>query len=113
MGADGKRRKTHVFRIVLSHCRKAYSEAVHRQTTDDFLRCLENAFRHFGGVPRRLVLDNLRAAVKTADWFDPELNPKVRSFGEHYGTLFWPTRPIRPGTKARSRRASTTSRTTL
>jgi DNA replication protein DnaC len=54
---------------------EAYSEAVYRQTTDDFLRCLENAFRHFGGVPRRVVLDNLKAAVKQADWFDPELNP--------------------------------------
>ena len=28
IGADGKRRRTHVFRIVLSHSRKAYSEAV-------------------------------------------------------------------------------------
>jgi transposase len=101
IGPDGKRRKTHVFRIVLSHCRKAYSEAVYRQTTDDFLGCIENAFRQFGGVPRRLVLDNLRAAVKKADWFDPELNPKVCSFGEHYGTLFWPTRPYTPRHKGK------------
>jgi Integrase core domain len=57
IGPDGKRRKTHVFRIVLSHSRKAYSEAVTRQTTDNFIRCIENAFYHFGGVPRRLVLD--------------------------------------------------------
>ena len=77
VGPDGKRRKTHLFRIVLSHSRKAYSEVVYRQTTDEFLRCLENAFRQFGGAPRRLIIDNLRAAVKTADWFDPELNPKV------------------------------------
>ena len=98
---DGKRRRTHVFRIVLSHSRKAYSEAVYRQTTDDFLRCIESAFRHFGGVPRRLVLDNLKAAVKKADWFDPELNPKVRSFGEHYGFVFWPTRPRTPRHKGK------------
>jgi transposase len=101
IGPEGKRRKTHVFRIVLSHCRKAYSEAVYRQTTDDFLRCIENAFRHFGGAPRRLVLDNLKAAVKTADWFDPELNPKVRSFGEHHGIVFWPTRPYTPRHKGK------------
>ena len=63
VGHDGKRRKTHLFRIVLSHSRKAYSEVVYRQTTDEFLRCLENAFRQFGGAPRRLILDNLRAAV--------------------------------------------------
>jgi transposase len=98
---DGKRRRTHVFRVVLSHSRKAYSEVVYRQTTDDFLRCIESAFRHFGGAPRRLVLDNLKAAVKKADWFDPELNPKVRSFGEHYGFVFWPTRPRTPRHKGK------------
>jgi transposase len=101
VGADGKRRKTHVFRIVLSHSRKAYSEVVYRQTTDDFLRCIESAFRHFGGAPRCLVLDNLRAAVKKADWFEPELNPKVQSFAEHYGLVFWPTRPYTPRHKGK------------
>ena len=54
---DGKRRRTHVFRIVLSHSRKGYSEAVYRQTTEEFIRCLENAFAHFGGVPKALVLE--------------------------------------------------------
>jgi transposase len=98
---DGKQRRTHVFRIVLSYSRKAYSEVVHRQTTDDFLRCLENAFRLFGGAPRRLILDNLRAAVTKADWFDPVLNPKVRSFGEHYGFVFMPTRPYMPRHKGK------------
>ena len=101
VGPDGKRRKTHVFRIVLSHSRKAYSEAVYRQTTDDFLRCLESAFRHFGGAPKCLILDNLRAAVKKADWFEPELNPKVQSFGEHYRFAFWPTRPYTPRHKGK------------
>jgi transposase len=104
VSSEGKRRKTHVFRIVLSHSRKAYSEVVYRQTTDDFLRCLEGAFRHFGGVPRRIVLDNLKAAVKKADWFDPEINPKVRSFGEYYGTVFLPTRPYTPRHKGKVER---------
>jgi transposase len=101
---DGPRRRTHVFRIVLSHSRKAYSEAVYRQTTENFIRCLENAFWHFGGVPRRLVLDNLRAAVTKADWFDPELNPQVRSFAEHYGTALLPTRPYTPRHKGKVER---------
>ena len=75
-----KRRRPHLFRVVLSHSRKGYSEAVWRQTTESFIRCLENAFRHFGGVTRTVVIDNLRAAVSRADWFDPELKPKVVSF---------------------------------
>ncbi|HXE05732.1 MAG TPA: IS21 family transposase [Bryobacteraceae bacterium] len=101
---DGKKKSTWVFRIVLSHSRKGYAEAVHRQTTDDFLRCLENAFAHFGGVPRTLVIDNLRAAVTRADWFDPELCPKVRSFAEHYGVAILPTRPYTPRHKGKIER---------
>jgi hypothetical protein len=104
VSADGKRRRPYVFRIVLSHSRKAYSESVYRQTTDNFLLCLENAFWHFGGVPQRLVLDNLRAAVKKADWFDPDLNPKVLSFARHYGTAFLPTRPYTPRHKGKVER---------
>jgi transposase len=98
---DGKRRRTHVFRIVLSHSRKAYSEAVYRQTTDEFIRCLENAFAHFGGVPRILVPDNLKAAVLQPDWFDPEVNPKLRAFAAHYGLAILPTRPATPRHKGK------------
>lgn len=82
----GKCRRPHLFRIVLSHSRKAYSEAVYRQTTDNLLRYLENAFVYFGGVPKTLVIDNLKPAVTKADWFDPEPNPEILAFCEHYGT---------------------------
>jgi transposase len=98
---DGRRRRTHVFRMVLSHSRKGYSESVYRQTTDDFIRCLENAFAHFGGLPRAIVLDNLKAAVATPDWYDPELNPKLRSFADHYGLALLPTRPRTPRHKGK------------
>ena len=104
VGPDGKRRRTHVLRVVLSHSRKGFTEAVFRQTTDDFVRCLEDAFWHFGGVPQRLVLDNLRAAVTKADWFDPELNPQVRSFAEYYGVVLLPTRPYTPRHKGKVER---------
>jgi hypothetical protein len=40
-----------------------------------------------------LVIDNLRAAVTRADWYDPEINPKVAEFCRHYGTVIMPTRP--------------------
>jgi transposase len=99
--ANGKQRRTHVFRIVLSHSRKGYSEAVYRQTAEEFIRCLENAFAHFGGVPCVLVPDNLKAGVITPDWFDPELHPKLRSFAEHYGIAVVPTRPRMPRHKGK------------
>jgi len=99
--ADGKRRRPHAFRIVLSHSRKAYSEVVWRQSAEEFLRVMENAFRYFRGVPLTLVVDNLKAAVLKADWYDPDLNPKLRDFARHYGTVILPTRPRTPRHKGK------------
>src|SRR5690606_40499771 len=97
----GKKRRPWMFRIVLSHSRKGYSEAVWHQSTDNFMAALENAFNHFGGVPKRLVIDNLKAAVKQADWYDPEIHPKLQSFAAHYGTAFVPTKPYTPEHKGK------------
>ncbi len=101
--ATGKtsRRRSWVFRIVLSHSRKAYSEAVFHQNAEAFIGALENSFRYFGGVPKTLVIDNLKAAVKQADWYDPEIHPKLQSFARHYGTVFLPTKPYTPEHKGK------------
>ena len=101
---DGKRKRPWLFRIVLSHSRKGYSEAVWTQSTESFIRSLENAFWAFGGVPKTVVVDNLRAAVTKADWFDPELNPKVEEFARHYGTVFLPTKSYTPRHKGKIER---------
>jgi transposase len=98
---DGKRRRPWMFRIVLSHSRKCYSECVWRQSTDDFIQCLENAFAYFAGVPKHLVIDNLKAAVARADWYDPEVHPKLQSFANHYRTIFLPTKAYTPRHKGK------------
>ena len=98
---DGKTRRPWIFRIVLSHSRKAYSEAVWHQSTECFIQCLENGFRHFGGSVKRLVIDNLKAAVKRGDWYDPEIHPKLQSFARHYGAVFMPTKPYTPRHKGK------------
>jgi transposase len=56
VSADGHRQRTHLFRMVLGYSRKAYSEAVLRQTTESFIRALENGLRHLGGVTRTVVI---------------------------------------------------------
>ena len=104
MGPDGKRRRPHVLRVVLSYSRKGYSQAVERQDSESFIRCLEDAFYHFGGVPLTMVLDNLKAAVKRSDWFDPDINPKVQSFCAHYGITALPTKPRMPRHKGKIER---------
>lgn len=104
VGADGKRRKTHLFRVVLSCSRKAYSEVSFTQETECFLRALENAFRHFGGVPETVVIDNLKAGVIKPCVYDPELNPKLRDFAAHYSTCILPSRVRTPRHKGKVER---------
>ena len=93
-----------VFRAVLSCSRKGYSEAVARQDTETFIRCLENAVRYFGGCPQLINLDNLKAAVIKADWFDPQINPKLADFCRHYGMHIMPCRPYTPQHKGKIER---------
>jgi len=98
---DGRKRRPHLFRAVLSHSRKGYTEVVWRQDTESFLRCIENAFRAIGGVTRTVVVDNLKAAVLQADWYDPELNPKLAEFARFYGTVILPCKPGMPRHKGK------------
>ena len=59
---------------------------------------------HFGGVPKTVVVDNLKAAVLRPDWFDPDLNPKLQSFAQYYGTVILPTKPRMPRHKGKVER---------
>ena len=104
MDHTGKLRRTYVFRLVLSHSRKGYTEAVTRLTTESLIRSLENAFRALGGVPKVVVFDNAASAVKQADWYDPELNPKMIAFCKHYSFALIPTRPRTPQHKGKVER---------
>ncbi|MDD2710994.1 MAG: IS21 family transposase [Verrucomicrobiae bacterium] len=99
--AKGRPRKSHVLRMVLSYSRKGYTEMVLRQDTESFIRSLENGFRSFGGASLTLVLDNLKAGVLQADWFDPQRNPKLAEFGRHYRVAILPTRPKMPRHKGK------------
>ena len=79
-------------------------KAVLRQDTETFLRVLENAIRSFGGAPLTLSVDNLKAAVTKADWYDPEINPKLAEFCRHYGVSVLPCRPYTPQHKGKVER---------
>lgn len=100
----GQLRKTYVFRAVLSHSRKGYTEVVTRQTTENFIRCLENAFHRLGGVSKTVIFDNAKCAVLKSDWYDPELHPKLLDFCRHYGFALLPTRPATPRHKGKVER---------
>jgi len=56
-------------------------------------------FEFFGGVPRLLVPDNLKAAVSWADCYEPVLNENYLRQARHYNTAVIPARPRKPKDK--------------
>ena len=97
----GELRRTWVFVMTLAWSRHQYVEFVFDQKVATWLRCHRNALVFFGGVPMRIVIDNLKAAVVKAVWDDPELQQSYRQCAEHYGFLIAPCRPGTPEHKGK------------
>jgi len=97
----GELRKTWAFVMTLSWSRYQYVEFVFDQKAATWLRLHRNAFQFFGGVPRRVVLDNLKAGIIKASWDDPEVQRAYRECAEHYGFLIAPCRPRTPQHKGK------------
>jgi transposase len=97
----GKLRRTWVFVMTLAWSRQQYAEFVFDQKVATWPRCHRNAFAFFGGVPIRVVIDNLKAAIVKAVWDDPEVQQSYRQCAEHYGFLIAPCRPRTPEHKGK------------
>jgi transposase len=97
----GELRRTWLFVMNLSWSRHQYPEFVFDQKVGTWLRLHCNAFAFFGGVPKRIVTDNLKAAVVRACWYEPEAQQSYRECAEHYGFLIAPCRPHTPQHKGK------------
>ena len=66
------------------------------QDRTSFLHAHERAFLSFGGVPRTVRHDNLKAAVVRACLYDPDVNELYMVFAQHWGFVPLPSRPRHP-----------------
>jgi transposase len=98
---SGLARVTWVFVMTLAYSRHQYAELVFDQTVPTWLACHRHAFEWFGGVPRTVVPDNLKAAVLVAALHDPVLGEAYRRQAQHYGFVISPTRPRTPEHKGK------------
>jgi transposase len=98
---SGTPRKAWAFVMTLSCSRHCYVEFVFDQDVATWLRCHRRAFEWFGGVPRRVVVDNLKAAIVKAVLYDPVVQRAYRECAEHYGFLISPCRPRTPEHKGK------------
>jgi transposase len=97
----GKERKTWGFVMTLSWSRHQFVCFVFNQKVESWLDCHRRAFEFFGGVPERIVIDNLKAAIVKACWDNPQVQQAYRECAEHYGFLIGPCRPYTPGHKGK------------
>ena len=97
----GVRRQAFVFVMTLSFSRHQYAELVFDQRIPTWLAVHRRAFDSFGGVPAKVVLDNLKAAVIDSSLHDPALGEPYRRFAQHYGFIVSPNRPATPRHKGK------------
>ena len=97
----GKPRKAWAFVMLLAWSRHVYVEFVWDQKIATWLRCHRNAFEFFGGVPERVVLDNLKTAILKAVWDDPQVQSSYQECAAHYGFLLAPCRVATPEHKGK------------
>lgn len=88
---EGERDKVYLFVATLGYSRRVYAAAFRHERQSAWLDGIEGAFRHFGGLPRELLLDNARALVKHHDAVTREVEFTDRL---HAFARYWNVRPI-------------------
>ena len=97
----GQMRRTWAFVMTLSWSRHQYVEFVFDQKVETWLTCHRHAFEYFGGVPQRVVIDNLKAAIIKAIQDEPTVQASYQECALHYGFRIAPCRVRTPEHKGK------------
>jgi transposase len=93
---SGRWHRPWILRMTVSCCGHSYEQPLWRQEQVPFMRAQENAFLDWGGVPRVVRLDNLKAGVARACLYDPDISELYAAFAKHWGFIPLPCRPRHP-----------------
>lgn len=102
--ATGRAHTVWAFVMVLSCSRHLFVRPVLRMDQQAWTAAHVAAFEFFGGVPVRLVPDNLKTGVDKPDLYDPKLNRSYAELAAHYDVLIDPARARKPTDKPRVER---------
>ena len=95
-------RRLSFFVMVLAFSRQIFVEFTVSQTMEHFLACHEHAFAAFGGVPAKIMVDNLKSAVlQRLAGAAPVFNPRYLDFARHHGFAIAPCNVARGNEKGR------------
>jgi len=89
------------FVMTLSCSRHQFGKFVFDQKVETWLDLHREAFEFFGGVPKEIVLDNLKAAIVKAALYEPHVHRAYLELAEHYGFLISPCKVRTPRHKGK------------
>lgn len=92
----------HLLVAVLSYSRRIFVRAFLAERGDDWREGIASAFRHFGGVPRTLLIDNARPLVLRRDEGRVVLHPSFGAFCRDWDVRAVACAPYRARTKGKS-----------
>ena len=98
-----------IFVAVMGASNYTYVEACEGQDMMSWLNAHSRCLTFLGGVPKLLIPDNLRSAVKKADRYEPVINDSYQALAEHYDTVIIPARPRKPRDNQKQKTASSSS----
>ena len=101
LNINGKKKKAWIFVMTLSYSRYMYVQIVLDQKVQTFINCHKNAFKYFNGVPEIVKIDNLKAAILEADFYEPTIQKDYAAFAAYYGFLAQPCRVYTPTDKGK------------
>lgn len=100
----GRRRALWCFVFVLGCSRHLFVRPTLRMDQAEWVAAHVATASFLGGLPARIVLDNLANGVLKADIYDPKLNRSYAEFAHHYGVLVDPARAAKPKDKPKVER---------
>jgi transposase len=98
---NGKKRRTWVFNMKLCYSRLDYYKKVYDQRVETFIQCHIDAFEYFKGVPECVKIDNLKAAILEANFYEPVYQRLYKNFAFYYNFNPIPCRIYRPNDKGK------------
>ncbi len=93
--------KIHAFLMVLCYSRRLYVEFTRAEKFEDFVRCHQNAFSFFGGVPRECWFDNLATCVTERVGRLVRFNARFHAYLGHHAVRPYACTPARGNEKGR------------
>lgn len=100
-GCTGKLTPCEVLVMTLAYSQKTVAIGLASQRMEDLIWGLTRGLEQLGSLPRSLVCDNMRTAVKRSDRYEPEVNEVLLDFANYYGLSVLPTRVRKPKDKSR------------